>query len=133
MSRPFLLHFVEGYEAHHVPLVLEAVQYRLLLEVSVPDDKLSPALNPVKHHEVRSSSPSRGKRGIFQRGADLGFVKELSTLTVQELYNLPEGGQLPCRYSSKLGDVGPEGQLTVISNPQDLHFMLGYQCCLIES
>ena len=56
VSRPFLLHFVEGGEARHVSSVLEAVQYRLLFWVSIPDDPLSPALDPVKHREVRSIS-----------------------------------------------------------------------------
>ena len=90
MGRPFLVHFVKGGEARHVWSVLEAVQYRLLLWVSVPNDPFSPTLDHVKHCEVRSSSPSPGKTGIFQRGADLGFVEELATLTIQEPRNPPE-------------------------------------------
>ena len=83
MGRPFLVRFVEGGEACHVPSVLEAVQYRLLLWVSVPDDLLSPALDPVKYREVRSSSPSPGGTGKeHEQGADLGFVEELETLTI---------------------------------------------------
>ncbi|MPC84791.1 hypothetical protein E2C01_079541 [Portunus trituberculatus] len=45
----------------------------------------------------------------------------------QEPGDSPEGGQLPCYCSGKLLDVCPEGQPTVISDPQDLHLLLWRQ------
>ena len=60
MSRPLLLHLVEGDEARRVPAVLEGVHTGLLIGVAFPDYPFRSPLDLVEHREVRGgcSAPS---------------------------------------------------------------------------